>query len=258
MPSRVAAIALTTFRESIRSKVLYAFFFFAAVLIAVSSLFGSVTIGDQVKVIKDFGLFSISLFATAYAVIAGAALLNKELSRKTVYNILAKPVRRPEFLCGKYFGLLAMAWLMALLMGAGLSLFCALFEGGADLALLSAYFFIALQLMIVCALAIFFSAAAETPMLSGAFTFAVFLAGRSSAYLLYFVQSGDISGGGAAALKAVYYLLPHFDLLDFSNQAVYGIFPGWQAGGWAAAYAVGYAGALLVLAALLFKRREFN
>ena len=255
---RIFAISLNTFRESLRSKVLYALLFFAVLLVLITALFGSVTIGDQVKVIKDFGLFSICLFAVAYAVIAGATLLSKELSRKTIYNILAKPVRRAEFLCGKYFGLMAVTWLMILLMALGLSAFCWLLEGRLDLTLLPAYSFIALQLLIVCALTIFFSSLVVTPMLSGAFSLGVFLGGRSSQHLLYFIDNGDLSGGAAKALKTIYYALPHFDLLDVSNSAVYGVSPSLENLLWSLAYSIGYAGVLLVLAAFIFKNREFN
>jgi Cu-processing system permease protein len=238
--------------------VLYALFFFALLLLCISAFFGAVTIGDQVKIIKDFGLFSMTAFTVAYAVITGASLLHKELSRKTVYNILAKPVRRGEFLCGKYLGMLATVVLMLVIMGAGLILFAACFSGAPDPLLLYACFFIFLQLVIVCACSIFFSAIVVTPMLSGAFSFGLFLAGRSSEYLLYFVSSGGITGIGAKLLRLAYHLLPHLDTLDISNQIVYGRAVGLDFMAWSLAYSAGYAGVLIILAGFIFKRREFN
>ena len=84
---KVMNIALNTVRETIRSKILYSLFFFLILLLAVSAFFGTVTIGDQEKVIKDFGLFALSLFSVLYAVISGSLLLAKELQRKTLYNL---------------------------------------------------------------------------------------------------------------------------------------------------------------------------
>ncbi|MCC6953509.1 MAG: ABC transporter permease subunit, partial [Deltaproteobacteria bacterium] len=96
----ITAIALNTFREAIRNKVLYSGFLFVALLIAGSALFGSVSVGSQIKVIKDFGLFSLSIFGAIVAVAIGVNLLNKELKQKTIYNILSKPVERWQFIVG--------------------------------------------------------------------------------------------------------------------------------------------------------------
>lgn len=257
--NKILIIALNTCRESLRSKVLYSLFFFAIILVAVSALFGSVTIGDQVKVIKDFGLFAISLFSVTYAVIAGSTLLNKELSGKTVYNILSRPVHRGEFLIGKYLGMLATIIIMLLLMGAGFSLFVFLFEWQFNLALLHAYLHILFELIIVCAATIFFSSIVVTPMLSGLFTLGLFLAGRSTSFLLYFTSEEANSGPVLKyLLEALYYLLPHFDQISIINQVVYDKAVPFMQSFWALIYALGYASILLVLASFLFKRREFN
>jgi ABC-type transport system involved in multi-copper enzyme maturation permease subunit len=112
--------------------------------------------------------------------------------------------------------------------------------------------------VIVCACSIFFSAIVVTPMLSGAFSFGLFLAGRSSEYLLYFVSSGGITGIGAKLLRLAYHLLPHLDTLDISNQIVYGRAVGLDFMAWSLAYSAGYAGVLIILAGFIFKRREFN
>lgn len=256
---RIRVIAINTFRESVRSKLLYSVLFFAAMMVAISALFGSVTIGDQVKVIKDFGLFAISFFSVAYAVISGATLLHKELSRKTVYNILAKPVPRAEFLCGKYCGMLITVALMIGLMTAALLVFCFFFEQRIDWLLPQAAVFIVLQLLIVCACTIFFSAIVVTPMLSGAFAFGIFLAGRSSEYVLHLIERLPAEGGLLRPLlHGIYWLLPHLNDMDVASQTVYGISAGAGAMGYACLYAAAYAGALLVLATLIFSRREFN
>ncbi len=258
MFERIYSLARNTFRESLRSKVLYSLFFFAALLTAVSAFFGSVTIGDQVKVIKDFGLFAISLFAVAYTVISGSSLLYKELARKTIFTILSKPVRRLEFLVGKFLGMYATVSLMTLLMGAGFSLFVFLFEQKVSPNLVTAYVHILFELMIVCAAAILFSSIVVTPMLIGLFTFGLFLAGRSIEILLYFVNEGLVSGFGASVVQIVYWCLPQLEAISVANQVVYGDTIPFQWTLMAGVYAVCYSAVLLVLAQILFSRREFN
>jgi len=255
---RTYYIALNTYRELVRSKVLYSVLCFAALMVLASSLFGSVTIGDQVRVIKDFGLMSISLFSVAYAVISGSSLLHKELEKKTIYNILSKPVLRSEFVLGKYFGMLVTTSLMALLMATGLSAFAFLFEGSFDVLLFTATSYMILELVIVCAAALFFSSVVVTPMLAGIFTFCIFLAGRSVSYLHFFMTEGEEQGLVTYAMDALYLILPHLDQLNIMNDVVYGIQP--EAGHffWSLIYSASYAAVLLILASVMFQKREFN
>lgn len=251
-------IACNTLRESIRSKILYSLLFFAALILIVSAFFGTVTIGDQIKVIKDFGLFCASIFSVAFAVISGAALLHKELSRKTVYNILAKPVGRGEFLVGKYLGLFGTTAVLVTLMSAGLFVFVYLFEGSFDLLIWQAAYYMLLELVIVCAAAIFFSSVVVTPMLSGLFSFGIFLAGRSTDYLLYFVNGSATPTAATKVLTLLYWILPHLNLLNVSDQIVFGNALDGEHMIWSTAYALAYATALLMLATFIFRRREFN
>lgn len=254
---RIIQIGLSTFRESVRSRVIYLLFFFAVGLMLLVSFFGAVTIGDQALVMRDFGLFGISLFTCLYVVLAGASLLHQELVRRTIFNILAKPVRRSEFIVGKYLGLLGTSSFLLLLMTALLSAILFLLEGDVDWPLLVACGYIWLQLVIICAAAIFFSGIVVTPLLSGAFTFGFFLAGRSVNYLLYYLNEGEVGGLSTSLLKGVYVLLPHLAALDISSSAVYGLTPSSSVFLWGWLYACGYSGVLLIVTIVLFQRREF-
>lgn len=251
-------IALNTFRESIRSKILYSVLFFAFILVGVSALLGSVTIGDQVKVIKDFGLFSISLFSVLYAAISGGTLLHKELSRRTVYNILAKAVERWQFVMGKYIGMLFTVSAITALMACGLTFFVYFFEHKFDVLIIVASLHVIFELVIICACAMFFSAIVVTPLFVGVFTFGVFLAGRSSEYLLYFINDENKGSLLASIFTGMYHLIPHLDKINISNNVVYGIDSSFAVTLASAGYAFSYAAVLLILACLIFSRREFN
>ena len=257
--SKTFMIALTTYRELVRSRILFVVIFFAVILVAVSALFGTVTIGDQIKIVKDFGLMSISLCSTAFAMISGTALLNKELSRKTIYNILAKPVERWDFIVGKYLGMLATATLLVVLMSLGLELFLLALEGHFSALVLEAALFIVFELIIICAAAIFFSSIVVTPVLAGLFTFGIFVAGRSCEYLLYFLYHEETQSVFARTLLQLSYLaLPHLDRLNISDNAVYGVGVSLAYVVLSLLHAVGYAAAMLVFAHLIFSRRDFN
>src|SRR5256885_11094630 len=100
------AIAVNVFRESVRDKILYNLVLFAILMIGASYVIGQLTAGQDVKIIKDLGLAATSLFGLFIAVFVGINLVSKEVDRRSVYPLFAKPISRAEFIVGKYTGLL--------------------------------------------------------------------------------------------------------------------------------------------------------
>lgn len=254
---RVFAIALNTFREAIRNKILYSILLFAFVVVGISAIFGSASIGDQMKFVKDFSLMSISLFGVVIAIVLGVSLLSKELGKKTIFNILSKPVARWEFVVGKFFGLFATLTLMVAMMSAGLIAFLAAFERHLDWGLVLASGTSLLEVMVVIAIALFFSSVVVTPTLAGLFTAAAFVAGRSASYLAYFT-SDDFSPGMRIVARTLYWILPHLQQFNIGEFVVYGdhIEPSLVLA--LLAYATAYSAILLILSIALFSRREFT
>jgi len=252
----VIAIATNTAREALRNKVLYSILAFAAVVVAVAGLFGSVSIGDQTKFVKDFSLASISLFGVVIAVALGVSMLAKELGRRTIFNILSKPVARGHFVAGKFLGLAGTVALVVATMSVALIGILALFEGRPDPSLLVASAGIVCELTIVVAVALFFSSIVVTPTLAGLFTIAAFVAGRCVGYLGYF--RGDEWGPAVRGVSSVlYWALPHLHRLDLADQVAYGdAVPALYLGA-VALYTLAYCTALLALTTMLFERREF-
>src|SRR5438874_9220684 len=103
--SATLAIAVNAFRESVRDKVLYNLVLFAILLIGASYVIGQLTAGQDVKIIKDLGLAATSVFGLFIAVFIGIGLVSKEVERRSIYALLTKPVSRPQFIVGKYAGL---------------------------------------------------------------------------------------------------------------------------------------------------------
>src|SRR5262249_61213702 len=155
MTSRLAAITLNTFREAIRDRVLYNLILFVLLLVASAPLFGAISIDIERLVLVNLSLTSISLFGVIIAIFIGTGLVSKEIEKKTLYTILSRPVRRWEFILGKYFGLL-----LTLVVNTGLmtlGFYAALLITThkltpADARLLVAVYFIILQFLIVTAL----------------------------------------------------------------------------------------------------------
>src|SRR5215471_4892870 len=100
-----AAIAIHVFRESVRDRVLYNLVLFAILMIGASFLIGELTAGQDVKIIKDLGLSAIFVFGLFIAVFIGIGLVSKEVERRSIYNLLSKPVDRFQVIAGKYLGL---------------------------------------------------------------------------------------------------------------------------------------------------------
>jgi len=256
---KIASIALNTFREAVRNKILYSVVLFAVLLVGVSAFFGSVSIGEQEKVIKDFGLFSLSFFGAVIAILAGVSLLNKELKQKTVFNILSKPVRRSEFIVGKHLGLTLTVSILISLMGVGLVIFVACFEGRVDWLLFQGIFLVLMECTVVAAVAIFFSSLVVTTTLSGIFTLGTYIAGRSIAYLSYYLSQGENQNTALSTLvKILDWVLPDLSLFNAGNALVYGTALGPEYALTALCYAVAYSTVLLVLAALIFEHRDFT
>ena len=257
--SRVAAIALHTFRESVREKVLYNLVVFALLMIGAGIVLGNVSVGINQTALVNLGLSAISLFGLLIAVFIGISLVWKEIDHRTLHNVLSKPVARYEFIVGKYLGLVLTLAVNAALMTAGF--YAALFYeqrqfSGADAAPLEAIYFILLQLALVVGVALLFSAL-STPVLSAVFTFGAFVIGNFLGDLRAF---GDQASSPAikAILHALAWALPDFGAFNAIAQAAHGelISPRllWSE----SVYALLYIAVLVSAAILVFERREFT
>src|SRR5258706_4225681 len=177
--SRVGIVALNTFREAVRDRVLYNLVFFALVMIAASILVGQTAIDIESMVIVTLGLTAISVIGLLIAVFIGVGLVSKEMDKRTLYALLAKPVRRWEFLLGKFGGLVLTLAVNTIAMAVGLFLALSLVkQSGEHLekSVLVAVYFILLKLAVVVALALLFSCY-TTPLLAILCTAGLYIAG---------------------------------------------------------------------------------
>jgi ABC-type transport system involved in multi-copper enzyme maturation permease subunit len=256
---RVASIARNAFREAVRDRVLYNLVFFVLLLTGGAIFIGDLSAAQEAKIIVDMSLSAMLLFGVFIAIFVGVGLVYKELERRTVYAIFAKPVGRGEFLVGKYLGLCLTLAVNVLVMGAGVSLALLYVRGGYDPLVLSvwpAIILIFVELMIVVAVALLFSSF-SSPALSALMTFAVFIIGHFSADMKLLAAS---TGTTAAKILfgALYYLLPNLSHYTVITDAGHGITPAPAAFAAALLYAFVYVAVLLAASILIFNRRNFK
>lgn len=262
-------IAVNVFRESVRDRVPYNLVLFAVLLIVSSYLLGQLTAGQDVKIIKDLGLAATSVFGLFIAVFIGIGLVSKEVERRSIDALISKPISRPQFIVGKYAGLvLTLAFNVAVMTGAlylvlSYMAYTATPElrgsweaPGPDPALLEAVFLIFIELMLVTAIALFFSTF-SSPILSAALTFGLYIVGHFNADLRNFEKVVD-SRAAAWLARVLYHVLPDLAAFDVKTQVVHGlpVHVGYLAT--TAAYGAAYITALLLAGTFIFSRRDLK
>jgi ABC-type transport system involved in multi-copper enzyme maturation permease subunit len=258
MISRVSAITLNTFREAVRDRVLYNLILFALLLVASAPLFSQISIGLEKLILINLGLSSISLFGVVIAIFVGIGLVFKEIEKKTLYTILSRPVRRWEFITGKYLGLVLTLVVNVAFMTAGFYLALLVFSGGitkADAGALVAIYFIVLQFCIITAVTLLFSAF-STPIFSAIFAFALYVIGTFAEDLRNFAALS--SGVTQWLATGAAYLVPNFSALNVISQVAHGEAVSGKLIALNTAYAALYSVAAMSAAVLIFVRRNLK
>ncbi|HSB75775.1 MAG TPA: ABC transporter permease [Terriglobales bacterium] len=256
--SRVACIAANTFREAVRDRVLYNLIGFALLMVGASLLVGQISINIERNVVINLGLTAVSLFGLVIAIFIGIGLVSKEIEKKTLYTILSRPVRRWEFILGKFGGLVATLVVNTFFMAIGI--FAALLYVShhfqkADAYLLVALYFIVLQFMMITALALLFSAF-SSPLLSAVFAFALFIIGTFAQDLRGFAALTHGATRWVAVSAA--YVVPNFAALNVISSVAHDQPVAGSLLLYNTLYALLYSAAAVAGAMLIFERRNLK
>ncbi|MEE8448342.1 MAG: ABC transporter permease subunit [Thermodesulfobacteriota bacterium] len=249
-------ICINTFRETVRDRILYSLLAFALLMIGSTVYLATLTIAEHVKLVTDFGLAAISLFGVIVAIFVGIGLVFKELDKRTIYTVLSKPIPRYEFVLGKYLGLLLTLLVNLTIMATGFILVLKLFGDVLTPSLFWAIYFIYLELMVITALTIFFSSF-TTPTLSAMFTLGLFVIGHLSLDL-------KLLGAKSESLmvrylsKLIYYSLPNLENFNLKGVVVYQMSVSPEKILLVTGYGLLYVMVLLVLAMVIFQKRDFK
>ena len=254
--NRIGYIALNTYRETVRDKVLYNLVLFALLMIASSYILGTISVYQEVKIIHDLGLASISVFGMAIAIFIGISLVSKEIEKRTLYGLLPKPISREQFILGKYLGLCLTLLVNVAIMSAGFYLLLFVMGEPFNSGLLKAIVLIYVKLMVLVGVAILFSTF-TSPTLAGLFTGFTYVVGYYSSDLKNFDSIVD-SDFLPQITTALYYVLPNFKNFDIKAQAVAGAPLPLSQIGWATAYGLVYVSLLLVVSTWIFRARNLK
>jgi ABC-type transport system involved in multi-copper enzyme maturation permease subunit len=253
--NRTLAVASNTFRETVRERVLYNLLIFAVLMTVSGLVLGHLSIRQDEKIIKDLGLAAMDLFGTLIAIFVGVGLVSKEIEKRSLYPLLAKPVTRDEFLLGKFLGLgFTLAVNIAVMT---LGLYATLFATRRSFEphLLKAIYPIFLGLLVTVSLALLFSVFTNAAM-AAVCTVSLVVAGRFSDVVR---NMQDVAAGVAPRMaRALYYAIPNYRNFDFKDAVVYGDPVRLADLGWVSLYAVTYAAVVLGAALAAFRSRDFS
>ena len=259
--NQVFAIAQNTFREAVRNRIFAVLIFFALGMLGITLAMSSASLHEEVRLMKDVGLFLTSTASVFIAIFTGVNLVYKELEKKTIYTIMSKPIHRSQFLAGKYLGLALTMFVLVLFMGGVLASLIFLVGGELQWVMFQAIWLIFIEVLIVLAVALVFSSF-STPFLSGLMTLGVFLVGRFVDIL------GHLELGAAdertemtilvsRLIRWTTRIVPDLSIYNVTPQVVYNRSIGTDFILEATLVGVTYAGIAFILASFLFGRRDF-
>ncbi len=252
--NNIIEIAKNTFKETIRDRILYGILAFALLFLLSTILSGSISLGEDIKIIKDFGLAGIYIFSIIITVFIGTSLIYKEIDKQTIYVIFSKPVSTVQFVLGKFVGLMVGIKLTVLLMTMVYLIIVYVKGGGFDYLSLLSIVLLLFELSIFVGLTILFSIFAA-PLAGTIYAIIILCIGHSLSLLQRYAEK---SGGVQKYLgNAVYYLLPNLEKFNIRNSIVHGVVPTSGQIIYPIVYSIFYTAILLYLANLALKKRDF-
>jgi ABC-type transport system involved in multi-copper enzyme maturation permease subunit len=267
MIHRIWALCINAYREVIRQKTLYTLVFFAGALILFSFFLGQLSLGADIKVIKDVGLSSIMLFGVLIAIFMGIGLISKEVERKTIYTILSKPVSRVEFIVGKYLGLSLVITVETFLMLLLLWVVLCFYVEGFDFQLIKAALMINFELCTLVSIALLFSSY-SSQFMSMLFCIGFLVLGHLTddfAQIMNPKAALMIKDGGGEAvvghmIQGISSILSLYSLDHFSigSKIVHGVPVPWSWVGKGFGYAFCLSTFFLAITVQLFRKKDFK
>lgn len=258
-------VCFITFLEGVRNRVLYAIFVFTIIIMFLSTIFSQFFMQDLGKVVADFNLGAMSLAGLLISFSVSVGLIAKDLDRRTIYFVLGRNISRRSYIFGKFAGLalliicayiiiFLLTHIPILLMKASIPAYFKNFSWGA-------YALAAFADLIKCiflnTVIIFFSSFVTASFTTLVFSILIYIAGQSLAEVLNYVSSSETYSAIAGFLNIVKYIVPDFSSLDFKTVAANGIMPPAGIYFGSIAYALVYSAVLLLLAGIIFERKEF-
>lgn len=249
------AFITQTFREAIRNKILYGIGFFAIAILLFSLVLGELSLYEQERVIRDVGMTFIMIMGIALSIYAGVGLIHREIDRRIIYTILSKPIRRYQFILGRFLGI---ACTLFVELAAMFAVFLGLLlvrSMSVDATLFQAFWLIYVESLVISAAALMFST------FSSAMLSSLMSAGFVVLGLLYpqigFYAEREKTIEIAAFMRAAQFILPNLDHFDVSTQVSYALDIPASHVMWSSLHGIAYVIVLLCIASIIMEKRDF-
>ncbi|MEO0162829.1 MAG: ABC transporter permease subunit [candidate division WOR-3 bacterium] len=256
MINRVMAILENTFKEALRQRIMLLLIIFSILLIVVSMFLEPFALGESPKLLRDFGMAVASLFGILVVIIIGSTLIHKDIEKRTIYTVIAKPVKRSEIILGKFLGLFLLIALLAGAMALIHQLVILVYEGRFDLSILLNLPFSLIEIMVLLGILLLFSSFSSATLTSimGVIFYVI---GHASPDLKLFADTVKVP-----ALKYLaygfYYILPNLENFNLRLELVHKLPIYTDQLLFSLCYGLIYTIFLLYLAVLIFEQREFK
>jgi Cu-processing system permease protein len=248
-------IAINTFREIIRDRILYGIFVFAVLLIGLSLVLGKLSFAEQARITTSFGLSAIQLSAVVLSIFLGSTLVTREIDKKTIMTLLVRPITRLQFLLGKAMGLLLVQLIVMLALSVVLTFIYTRIRVDIQMQFLVALLGVLLEAFVLLGLALFFSIF-SSPAMVVAFTMGFFLIGHWLDSLSYFTKK-EVSWVMTMLGQYLPYALPNLEHFNWRSAVIYSDPISSATVGWASLYCLAWFSALIAAATFIFRRRDF-
>jgi ABC-type transport system involved in multi-copper enzyme maturation permease subunit len=251
-----ALIARNTFREAMRDRIVSGVVIGGLLVLLGTQLVAPLALGEGLRLTVDLGLSAISLLGLLVILLVGSSLVGKEIERRTIFNLLSRPIARPAYLVGKWAGLAAALWATTVALGLGLVALVALRGAGRYAgALCESLLLAGLELSVITAIAVLFSAL-STPALSALYTLGAFVVGQWSEDLRGLAMK--LAPAPRLIVEAFSHVVPNLSLFNMRSLAAAGEITTPLHLGIAAAYATCYVACALALASAALESRDFK
>jgi len=251
----VRIIALNTFREIIRDRILYGILVFALLLIGISVVLGELSFAEQARISADFGFAGIQMSAAVLAMFAGSTLVAREIEKQTVLTLLAKPVTRTQFLIGKFVGLGFVLSTVMVGLSTVLALLLLALGLAVNLTFLQALHGIFLEALLLVSVALFFGSFSR-PIMTVIFSIAFFLIGHWVDSLGFFIERSE-SPAFRGVMKVVSQIVPNLEMYNWRAAPIYGSVVPMHDVAMATLHCLGWILILMTGTTVVFRRRDF-
>ncbi len=251
---RILTVALNTYREAVRDKILYVLLFFAGATILCSKALGYISIGQDMKIITDISLAAISVFGALIAIFVGTNLVYKEIDKRTIYTILSRPIWRFEFILGKYLGLSLLIATVTAVMGLVAASYIALLGGSVGYMFAEALLLVFSKLLLLTALSVLLSTL-TSPILGAIVVLTSYFMGHATGILIDLPEHFDDTAA-KELITIIYYAVPNLSNFDIWREYANGVSVPHSYVAWTLLYGAVYTGLLLFLASISFHEKD--